>query len=1565
MEETYSKNKEAIGSELIHYVNSLVEPLANESTSNFPILDKNESTFRNEKKNSNQVWVVGVEAIDDLKDIIKLVKREIEGGPESERHAISLLIEWNTISLKLMPLWDISNDNIEIQCLIIQLLFWLTLPPDDNWRKFHSKTMKCDAYLKGMQKVKYSLLYGNFWKEVLSLYIKLKEVIDNKGFLEEDKNELRKMEEFILKLKVQEDKNDTVENESSDDENEMEIDMDINIDKLIEEDNIMKYRRLERLEIRRRVRDEIVLINDRVSKRNKLYKNRIGMIKGLIIQTLKISDPNANESITMFGIRSPHLILVSRMIANGILEIVEDDSESFFNDNGKIIKDESQLVAPWRILEYIYGLICNIQPIDFVNELFEKKIEKNYNENLRNKFMEKIIKKSSSSGFTSNSLMNRHSRFNPVLARRRISESRGCTSIQLNNSKYGSSKRIVKYRNGYDEEEMFDYIDILMGPMQSTGGNIHDLDMYGFNTIEGTLGNLDGMNKVNYQETLRLLGSFVDNFFKTKLPYLIERIFVILRNGSDKHTIWDLSRLISLMTWVLSYKRAIFCQVIKDETDINIINDELTRLVLETKMLINTTQNTAIDFIHSTIKHHTRETLMKNKSHKIVRISLRCLNEQLKIIHIMSNSNTDKLSELGMSIISFIAGLDLMNDLSWILKHYVKATHHPELILYSIEVSNRLIKLISKIGGNAVVNIRRRRKDRLTDENDFINYDEDNEVIYENDKQKLPGFSGSNYSERTKLMSLEEMMNDFCDGRIVSAIMNIVNNYSTNHSNINWHVSRFARKIITTRPIGTNNKLNELEGESESKYSYIYCGLFFQLTYFITFASILSDKGFICNSETDKGAEDILSLARHVVHQFWEVARINKFVFIELLFSKNSARGLSLADPERLRSIFTNYEEGLDFEIIDRMENTGNNAHEARLHVKSKISKEKNSNINWTKKDDEELLNLYSQFEENPKCISIITGLLSDIKTERSVKKRLKDLGKLKNFEDKVNSEYEYDDELNTRNINLISSIMEFKEINIDEYIFDEYLETDLNKILKEQSNILEDAYSTRELIIDDLDDIPLESPPSIPNSLISDTKYTSILKSLGLIQFENKEDSIWMVPKELTQSKYLKIIDKYKELIELDSFELYEMLSSIKNKINADVHSFKDGIKYSDTILRETIIEVFEDSKLYTGFPKINLDDKIPHENGLLHYLCYELKTILNKNINNEESNSEIYEDWINKELENLTLCLSKERFEYLGIKNELIEVFDSINVSRLLKVLGFRKKLIPKETQFIINIDRGINRDLSKRENTLFNDEDDDDYFSKNSDFSEKSTECWTLDYENISLKDFNNRYNILLNTIIDLNTNENKIIKNSKNKSFSKKFILELSENIYKLRTRSGGFDYINLIIDKFTEVISAYKENNISSDIFFLLVGGKYSHLDLEDKRFKRLIKSLMGKQSNKEGINSYTFTDLFNHYSIDKIRELIDFMNKLINMETLQLETFIGLSMDQGKSNVENYRKTDKIKRKKIKIDENDKENQNFLDDSYFDLNNRYSDHDEVENIKESQIELPDELFASD
>ncbi|KAH8740576.1 SANT domain containing protein [Cryptosporidium ryanae] len=1575
MEETHSKNKEEIGSELIHYVNSLIEPLASDSTSfTNTYKNENESTLclklasKNEKYRSNQVWVVGVEAIDDLKDIIKLVKREIEGGPETERHAISLLIEWNTISLKLMPLWKISSDNIEIQSLIIQLLFLLTLPPDENWRNFNLKAMRCNAYIKNMQKVKYSLSYGCFWKGVLSLYTKLKKVVENKGFLEEDRDKLRKREEFILKLKEEDQGNDMNKNELSDDEKEVDVDFDVDIDKLIREGHVMKFKRLERLEIRRKIRDEIMLINEKVEKRNKLYMNRIGMIKGLIIQVLKINDPNPSESIFMFGIRSPHLILVSRMIVNGILEIIEDDSASFLTNKENIIRDESQLVAPWRILEYVYGLICNIQPIDLVNELFEKKIEKNNDEKLRNKLIDKIIKRSSSTGFTSNSLMNRHSRFNPDLARKRISKSRGFTSIQLNNSKYASANRIVKYRHGYDAEEMFEYIDILIGPMQSTGGNIHDLHMYGFNTIEGTLENIDGMNKVNHQETIQLLGAFLDNFFKTKLPCLFERIFLILRNGSEKHTIWDLSRLISLMTWFLSYKREIFYQVTKEESDVNVINDELTRLVLEIKILIDTSQNTAIDFIHSTIKHHTRETLMRNKSHKIVRTSLRCLNEQLKIIHIMSNSNLDKLSGLGMSIISFMAKLDLMNDLSWILKHYVKTTHHPELILYSIEVSNRLIKLISKIGGNAVVNIRRRRKDRLTGESDFINYDDDNEEIYLNDKQKLPGFNECNYSEKVKLMSLEEMMNDFCDGRIVSAIMNIVNNYSTNHSNINWHVSRLARKIITTRPIGINNKFNDIEVETENKYTYIYSGLFFQLTYFITFANILSDKGFISSSETDKGAEDVISLARHVVHQFWEVAKINKFVFIELLFSKNSARGLGLADPERLRSIFTNYEEGMDFEIINRMENTGSNPHEAKLYIKSKISKEKNSKISWSEKEDEELLSLYSQFEENPKCISIITGLLSDIKTERSVKKRLKELGKLKDFE----ANDKYDSDLKNKNIDVVSSIIDFKEINIDEYVFDEHLKLDLDEILNEQSNILEEAYSTRELMIDDLIDIPLESPSSIPNSLISDSKYTSILKSLGLKQFENKEDSIWMVPKELSQNEYLKMINTYKELIVLDLFDLHQMFKHISedNKINSRSDNYRHDIKYSDNLLKETIIEIFEDSKLYVDFPKINLDDEIPNENGLFHFLCYELKTILDKNKNDEYQDAEYNGDWENTESESLTLCLSKERFEYLGIKKELINVFESDQISKLLKILGFKKKLISKDTQFIINIDRGINRDLHKgKEDNLF---DDDDYLNNNVDFCDEFIECWTFDCENISLAELNNRYNILLNTIISLKINENKIINNSnKNTNFSKKFILELSGNIYKLRKKLGKIDCINTIIDKFKEIISDDRimetKTNDTFNIFCLNSKGEYDHFDFENKYFKRLAKTLFGKQVFTNGLSGYTFSDLFEKYSIDKINELIELMNKLKSMDLSQLATFIDLAIDEKKHNVEGGRKTNETEIKKIKIDTSNKENQHMSDDYLcFDSSNEFGNNKIKETDKnKSMTEFPDELFASD
>ncbi|KAK9171101.1 hypothetical protein CmeUKMEL1_14030 [Cryptosporidium meleagridis] len=1527
MEESYTKDKESIANELLHYINSLIEPLADESVEISKVNVDNvpnelnfggrKSISKVEKSNgSKQAWVVGVDAIDDLRDIIKLLKREIEGGADSERYAVTMLCDWNVVNTKLIPLWNISTDNIEIQSLIIQVLFWLTIPPDESWRSYHSKTMKCRAYLKNMQKVKFSLCSISFWREIVTLYKKLKEVIQNHGFLKEDHEDLRNREEQIAFLKEQdkEQEEETIkghENESRDFAEENEE---------IDENNRNNMKRLERLEVIRNLRDEIIMINERAEKRCKQFKSRIGMIKGLLIQTLKIQDQVVTESLANFGVRSVHLLLVSKLVQSGVLEIVQDDSESLIIDQRNFFGiDGFDAAAPWRILEYIYGLVCNIQPIDFVNELFGVKKKLTENEVLKNYLVEKMkmIKKSSSSGFTSNSLMNRHSRFNPELARRRIKDNNGGTTGQVVNSKRVSSQRVSKYRHDFDVDEIFEYIDIFIGAMQSAGGNIHCLEMYGYPTIEGTMASIDGVQSQHYDEVVQALGEFLENFFKSKLPILIEKIFLMLRNGTEKHTLWDISRLISLMTWVLAYKRTVFFQVTKNEKDKQVIKEELTRLLMETKYLLDTKENMAIDFIYSTIKLHAREKLLKNKSHKVARIAIRCLNEQLKIIHLVSNSEEEAIRDLGVSLIAFIIRLDVMNCLSWILKHYTKTSHHPELFLYSIEVSNRLIKLFSKLGGETLVNTRRRRRDKPTNMKDF------NDEDYDQDDE-LSGFSEVYYNEKTKLMSLDEMMSDYCDGRVVSNLMLIVNNYSTNHSNINWHTARLARKIITTRPPGEVSKVGE-DGKEEP-FMQLFCGLFFQLSYFITFAQILSDKSFLNHSKADKGAQDIILLSRHVIHQFWQVAKVNQFVFMELLFSKNSARGLGLADPERLKSIFTDYEEGIDAAIVSRMESTGNDdVFEARSFVKNKINKEKQSASNWTKEDDEELLSLYAQYEENPKCISIIASLLSEIKTERSVKKRLRDLGKISNEEDQEDQE-EKNTSQTKNNSDLIIGIIGLHNISLEE-INEDGSSFDPNVILKELLELLEESLTTKEIFSDgQIDEIPIEIPSNLPIALLDDKSYKLILSSLGL-KAPGKDQSLWMIPKELNIEEYKQNINLFREYIEKDIFELEEMAYNHHHHKNnsSDSNTKVENLKYSIKNLKNTIQDFMEDSELSGEISEI-IDHEIPVENGLLHLISNELKVIIGKNNN--------MDTWERNELEDLCLCLSQERLNILGIKKEFDRVYESLTMSKLLHLLGFKKTRISNDVDFLVHLDRGIR----KKDSNVYGGEENnktslfDDDLLGNDEMNDYSIKAWILDFENIKPNEFKERSKTFRELVIGVTDIKISIGKDlSRNNAFSKETISKICFGIYNFRRNAKDLK----ILDQVVAILDKYLVNqgNLSNNDYLIDAYGNNDLISIDEHAIIQIMECL---NCEKDENNHWSIKSFIESYTYEMIKELRDLLLRLIDLEMVELKRFtekvIGKKLKVNKENVGSMSQSNKKRKAKTFIGKNESEEEDYDDE---------------------------------
>ncbi|KAF7458244.1 SANT domain containing protein [Cryptosporidium felis] len=1581
MENIYSKDKESIGTELLHYINSLIEPLVNESlVENLEpgrevtgevveglanAAGGRKSISKEERKNTlDQEWVVGIEAADDLRDIIKLLKREIDSGAESERYAISLLCEWNVINNKLIPLWRLTTDNIEIQSLIVQILFWLTMPPDENWRKFHSKSTKCKSYLRNIQRIKFSLCSTGFWKEVVSLYDKLNEVVQNNGFLREDKDELKLKEQEILALREQDEKDEPQVDSSSDVIETIENSQIVNE----ETGGYERLERLERLEMIRSLRDDIILINEKAERRLKQFKSRIGMIKGLLIQTLKIQDPVTSDSLSLFGVRSVHMLLISKLLQGGIIRIIQEDMESLLTKENLKTFDEAQKVTPWRILEYIYGLVCGIQPIDFVNELFGIRNKEGDLNILRSSLAEKIkqIKKNSSSGFTSNSLMNRHSRFNPMLARKRIKENNGGIACQVSNSKH-SSRRVVKYRYDFDVDEVFEYLDIFLGAMQSTGGTIHSLEMYGFPTIEGCMEAVDGLKTQSYKDIILILGEFLEDFFKSKLPVLIEMIFIILRSGSEKHTIWDVSRLISLITWVLAYKRTIFYQVIKDEKDKNIIKEELTRMLMETRYLLDTKKNMTFDFIFSTIKLHAKEKLLKGKSHKVVRISLRCLNEQLKIVHLVSNSEVPVIRELGISIISFITRMDTLNCLSWILKHFSKTSHHPELFLYSVEVSNRLIKLISKLGSETVISTKRRRKDRPTDLTEFVDEEE-----FVEDRQELSGFEETYYSEKTKLMSLDEMMGDFCDGRIVSKLMMLISNYSTNHSNVNWHVSRLARKIITTRPPGKIGSRKD-EEENQENFMQLFCGLFFQLSYFIIFAQILSDKNFQYSSRTDKGAQDVILLARHVIHQFWEVARVNKFVFVELLFSKNSARGLGLADPERLRSIFTNYEEGIDAAIVERMNVTGTDAFEAKSFVRNKVNKEKQASgaSEWSKNEDEELLTLFSQYKENPKCITIIASLLSNMKSERSVKKRLRDLGKISQEKEPNQGIDAEDIQQEPENLELLNSIIGFIQLDQQNKLGEDS-EFDPNVVLSEIFQILDDSHSTREIIMCGVEDIPIDLPSELPLSVFNDPSYIKLMKSLGLkenVQTKRGEEglTLWMIPKEMTQKQFRDSIDTFKSYIGKDEYELMEI--SERYPKSQEGYSKEEAVKYSEDQLKNTVQDFLEDSSLSCGISEV-LDDSIPRDNGLLHLILGEMQIIIAKNGQ---------EDWLRTEIEDICICLTQERFDQLGIRKEYSRIADSNILKKLLRLLGLKRSQIQVEVQILVHLERGISPVTTNNkagDGRLDLEEETSDCNLFEDDFDPETTQenvsTWIVDFEKITFREFVERTNLLKEFVVKFSDFKGSIGAKSIDQKckFSKKMISNLCKSIYHLRIAAKNSKFIQQLISKLGDSLP----NNCSEKSHFedakrskietnYLLAISYDSLQGPESKFIiEILQELMAErelefepdesldkspiQNQDKDLNQlqrWSIKGLVDNFDSESIQELIKLLIKLTELDIEDLKKF-----------------TEKITGKKLKLYPKDEVNK-AVNKENIELNNSDKNSvDELEKPQESEDSLSEQ-----
>ncbi|KAL7068858.1 hypothetical protein ACR3K2_06930 [Cryptosporidium serpentis] len=1412
MEEFPTRDRSEIEGELSNYVNSLIEPLENdpiESCRHEASTKKRISltTETSEEYKKNQ-WIVGADSLEDLRDIVKLVKRDIEGGSESQRHAIFLLGEWNIVKSKILPLWKLSSDNLDIQSLIIQLLFWLTLPPDENWRKYHEKSAIFNTYLKYQQQVKATLCCEKFWLEVIHFYKKLAEFVDLKGYFPYEIDLLKEKQDELTRLREVEN-SIAVNNFTPETNNTCSLNLDTEYEysggdrKEVGENK----GRFERLEMICSLRDDIREINNRAEHRAYLYKNRMKIVKALIIQLLKIRDPNVMDSIRLFGKKSLHLSLVYYLIIEGILDIFEDDCKELIEQLKKQRNSGSTKVDPWHLLDLIYGIVCRIQPNNYVEILFGRPIGKNNKLDLKLLYKENLSKAFNS--IFPSSIMKRHSNFNPELARKRIRESNGdlCASTTVKSVKVSCPP---KYKYFSDIDEKFEYIDILIGPMQSAANNISSNNEHFVDLTEV----FDEFNKpsFSFKSLIATLGEYLERFIAKSLPVILEELFLDVRNSRDNYNQWDIIRLLSLMTWILSYKRGVFLESIRDDSSDATITDELARLLKETKCLVNIDLHGSVSFAHEILKKYSREALLKNKSDKVTKVVLRFLNEQLKIIDLTNNSNNSSIKQIGFAAISYIVKLDIMSDLSWILKNFSVSSHHPELLLYSIEVSNRLIKLIGKLGGSAVVQVAKKKREydkgsgKYSDDEGYIGNEN---FIFAKNKIE------DDNKERIRIMNLDDILEEFCDGRVIANIMMLVKKYRINHSNVNWHISRFARKLITSRPPG------DLEKGESGETLQLNCGLFFQLSYFITFSHILADREF-SKVNKDEGARDIIRLARHVVHQFWITAKLNPFIYIELLFSKHSPRGMGLADPERLRSLFTNYTKGIDSFIVDRMANLGTDASEARSHVKSTRNKSKANFAIWTAEEDEELKGLFIKYKDSPQCIAIVSGFLSVTKSERLVKKRLTELGLIESNDQEINfnnlNSNNHILESKLKSFPILGAVMAFKDISREElidYEDDNSIEFDPKIILKELCSITEELHSTRDLL-EDLGDIPLEMPPSAPISLLNHPAYVAILKIMG---FKEPEDnfSLWSISKQVSQDELLFKLQKIKELVPLSNSDISAMINdNTNNKLNNMLQKSSDNNVFTAINLENVLVNFLEHPDTTGKILKPLIHD-FQTDNGLLHLIISELSNLVNSKY------SEI--DWKNLLIEQKIVWISQEYFESLGIQNNAIKARQSKVLSDLLIILGCKLVNISKDDKSYISLFKGINIPSLNTDSNSMNLFNSDDEENKCCEYEEH----WVLDVESISQAELAGRVDTLKKLVPKVMESFKQIIEEnykhntSKKVKISKNTIADITKSILNLKINAPDMikEYIEIIYNFMNKLINQDSTSSMNNNNEYLI------------------------------------------------------------------------------------------------------------------------------------------------
>jgi len=811
-----------------------------------------------------------------------------------------------------------------------------------------------------------------------------------------------------------------------------------------EERRIKKERKREK-EIKRM---EIRALSDK----SKIHEKNVELVLTLIRHILEIPDPKQGDAGYDIGRSTMQIQLIKHLSDEGVLDILIMFAEQIDLPKFKHLN--------WLFFEIFYHICATIPPGEIANYDQLLKVD-----------LTRLLDIEKKKIFAQVPQYARHSRFATASVLKAVQPSCGgagmdpigTTAIQQK----AARNRVFRERKagtviGPDGQtevaqppNLFKdpaFIDINIGGasgaiINSSGGD----DAVSASLPSSILGK-------DYKDFFADIKSFIDQFISSVFGNLMKSVYSELENEKNLHD-YDIVRVLNMITWILDYQYKL---VKRDKRNAAAVGVQKT--VETTTGIAWATNQEALALVSRQMKLHSKEAkTIKNAGANLV-VALRSLNEQIKISKLLGPNSGD-----AFTIIDSLCYDEIPRALTWTIRNYKPTAHKPEVLAFSLQCCDELLKVIELFVANtdqSKKSQKKKNKTRISKEEaelqgiDF--YDQgysDSDVSIRSDDDDDDYDNGI----ETLLDAKAGVMADICHGESIGHLFHLLQNFKENSVSTNDAVCAMILRVIK---------------QHES-----YVAYFFQLSYLVVLFNIINNPTLRAVQEERKRYDSVILISKLIIRKFIKTAKINGNIFVEILFprTKVGRYGSLLSIETDLNSICNNYTDEEARMVLERI-------HQGDTYENLKAEKREKSFFStpWTEDEDQQLLGLWDHvngMEGKSKKDKINTIIANTVPIEgkkkrkfKEVKRRLIQLGMMEDngdieedddfYSDDDYRPRDYDDDEDDQSLRSSSSSDDDQQqqsgrMNFQEYVrrvnavkISEKLTNTIDNILKTSSSI-------------------------------------------------------------------------------------------------------------------------------------------------------------------------------------------------------------------------------------------------------------------------------------------------------------------------------------------------------------------------------------------------------------------------------------------------------------------------------------------------------------------------------